>query len=94
VLAPASFYPDYIVRYKDGSIGIYDTKAGMTVTSGDTKLKANALQEYLKEQNKRRNTKLKGGIIDVQTNKNTLLYCDDATYDSGETSKWRAFSEL
>ena len=94
VLAPASFYPDYIVRYKDGSIGIYDTKSGMTVTSGDTKLKANALQGYLQEQNKEGDMNLKGGIIDVQTDKRTLLYCDDADYDAVDASKWRAFSEL
>jgi type III restriction enzyme len=93
VLAPASFYPDYIVRFKDGSIGIYDTKAGMTVTSGDTKLKANALQQYIQEQNKT-GTNLKGGIIDVQIDKNALLYCDDTDYASEDHSKWRAFAEI
>lgn len=94
VLAPASFYPDYIIRYKDGSIGIYDTKAGMTVTSGDTKLKANALQGYIADQNKDRDVKIKGGIIDVQTDKNVLLYCDDPQYDATDSVKWKAFAEL
>lgn len=93
VLAPASFYPDYIVRFKDGSIGIYDTKAGMTVTSGDTKLKANALQQYILEQNKT-GANLKGGIIDVQTDKKALFYCDDKQYAHEDASKWRRFAEL
>jgi type III restriction enzyme len=90
VLAPASFYPDYIVRFKDGSIGIYDTKAGMTVTSGDTKLKANALQKYLQEQTKA-GKNLKGGIIDVQIDKNTLLFSDEPEYDANDPSQWKAF---
>lgn len=32
----ANFYPDYIVRYNDDGIGIYDTKAGRTVTEQPT----------------------------------------------------------
>lgn len=90
VLTPASFYPDYIIRFKDGSAGIYDTKAGMTVISGDTKLKANALQNYIQEQ-KDVGQNIKGGIIDVQADKNTLILCDDPEYDASDSSKWKAF---
>lgn len=55
----ATFYPDFIARYEDGRIGIFDTKGGQTVTSTDTKLKAEALQKYIKENT---NKSLFGGI--------------------------------
>jgi type III restriction enzyme len=44
-----TFYPDFIVKYKDGRIGIFDTKMGGTAKSEDTKLKANALAKYVEE---------------------------------------------
>jgi len=40
---PATFYPDFIVHYKNGKTGIFDPKEGQTATSNDTKLKAEAL---------------------------------------------------
>lgn len=55
-----SFYPDYIIRFKDGSIGIYDTKSGMTAESQETVAKSNALYDYLK---KLKGVKALGGIV-------------------------------
>ncbi len=55
----ATFYPDFIVKYTDGKIGIFDTKKGNTAESEDTRLKAEALQKYIKQQNKN----LFGGIL-------------------------------
>lgn len=56
------FYADFIVRFNDGTIGIYDPKEGMTVaTAGD---KSDGLLKYIREENKRRKEgKLKGGIV-------------------------------
>ncbi len=54
-----SFYPDYVVQFKDGAIGVYDTKSGMTATSAETAAKSDALQAYIKADNKR----LRGGIV-------------------------------
>jgi len=52
-----TFQPDFIVKYTDGTIGIYDTKsAGFQVE--DTKVKAEALQNYIKKQKK-----AVGGIV-------------------------------
>lgn len=42
------FYPDWIIKTKN-KILIIDTKAGFTAESKDTKYKAEALQEWLKE---------------------------------------------
>ncbi|MCL4546859.1 MAG: hypothetical protein M1576_03875 [Deltaproteobacteria bacterium] len=57
------FYPDWIIKIKD-TILILDTKQGLTGTVGssDTKNKAEALQKWIKEQNKS-NKKFKGGIV-------------------------------
>ncbi|CAI2189204.1 20092_t:CDS:2 [Funneliformis geosporum] len=56
----ATFYPDFIVYYKDNRIGIFDPKEGQTAKSNDTKLKAEALQKYIKENKEKR---LFGGIV-------------------------------
>lgn len=42
------FYPDWIIKLKDGKIYILDTKKGMTAKDKDTKLKAEALQGWIK----------------------------------------------
>ncbi len=57
------FYPDWIIKIKD-TIFILDTKQGLsgTVGSADTKRKSEALQKWIKEQNKK-GKKFKGGII-------------------------------
>lgn len=50
----ALFYPDYIVKFKDGTFGIFDTKAGDTLNPAKeagkyVDLKANSLQELIKK---------------------------------------------
>lgn len=90
IQTPASFYPDYIIRFKDGTVGIYDTKAGLTVTSDDTKLKSDALQGYLAEH---KDLNLVGGIIDVRQDGSFWLQ-DDADYDAEDTDKWRPLTVI
>lgn len=51
------FYPDYIVKFKDDTIGIFDTKSGDTTVAGTTlggsvDEKANGLQGFLREYDK------------------------------------------
>ena len=58
----ATFYPDFIVGYKNAKTGIFDTQEGQTAISEDTKLKAKALQRYIKDQNKKGHN-LFGGIV-------------------------------
>ena len=58
-----TFQPDFIVMFKNGEIGIYDTKAS-GFQEDDNKLKAEALQKYIKEENKRKKKELLvGGIV-------------------------------
>jgi type III restriction enzyme len=54
------FYVDFIVRMKDGSIGLFDTKSGLTRQVAGPKI--DGLNAYIKEQNKK-GKKLFGGIV-------------------------------
>ncbi len=81
----AAFYPDYIVRFKDGSIGIYDTKSGFTADNEHTRQKAEALQRFIRDH---ANLNLKGGIINV---KNNSFYLQD-TPEYDIDGEWEAFS--
>ncbi len=58
---PHTFQPDFIVKFKDGRIGIFDTKAKDDRIE-DQKVKNEALQKYITEQNKK-GKKLFGGLI-------------------------------
>lgn len=55
-----AFYVDFIVKYKDGVIGLFDTKSGQTIK--DAKEKSDGLQEYIKINNKDGH-KIIGGIV-------------------------------
>jgi len=80
----SAFYPDYIVGFRNGSIGIYDTKSGFTAK--DAKPKAEALARYIKGQNKK-GKKLVGGI--VQPLLSAWYYSDAEKYDSGDKDQWK-----
>ncbi|GAH12347.1 unnamed protein product, partial [marine sediment metagenome] len=53
---------DFIVQFDDGSIGLFDTKGGRTAETSDAGPRAEGLQKYIKEQNKK-GKKLRGGIV-------------------------------
>lgn len=58
----STFQPDFIVKFKDGSIGIFDTKAGKGFNENDNEVKSNALYKYIyEERNKGHN--LFGGLV-------------------------------
>jgi len=57
------FYPDYIVQFGDGRIGIFDTKSGSLAVSEETALKLDALRDYIAAH---QSQNLFGGIIDVR----------------------------
>lgn len=50
------FYVDFIIKFKDGHIGLYDTKSGRTIK--DAREKNDGLQEYIKK-----HKNIKGGIV-------------------------------
>jgi type III restriction enzyme len=56
----ASFYVDFIVKFNNGIIGLYDTKKGRTAE--EAKFRAEGLQKYI-ETERRKGKNLDGGIV-------------------------------
>jgi type III restriction enzyme len=56
-----AFYPDFIVQFEEGSIGIFDTKSGRTAETSDAGPRAEGLQTYIREQ-KNKERQIWGGI--------------------------------
>jgi len=84
----SAFYPDFVVQFEDGSIGVFDPKAGRTAETGDAGPRAEGLQRFIKEQNMK-GKKLWGGIV-INTN-GTWRYNDNEkyVYDENNLSSWR-----
>lgn len=74
--AEKPFYVDFIVLLKDGRVGLFDTKGGLTAETA--KSRAEGLARYIVEQNKT-GKKLAGGI--VLEEKSSWRYHDGLKYD-------------
>jgi type III restriction enzyme len=83
-----AFYRDFVVQFFDGSIGIFDPKAGRTAETGDAGPRTEGLQKYIKEQNKK-GKNLWGGIV-INTN-GTWRFNDNEkyAYDKNNLSSWK-----
>lgn len=81
-----AFYVDFIVVFKDGRIGLFDTKGGMTAIEAGPR--AEGLQKYIKIENKK-GKKLWGGIVIFE--KGAWRYNDkeEYHYDSKNLSDWK-----
>jgi len=90
------FYPDWIYKKKDGTIGIWDTKGGQTASSVETKNKAEELQRHIKILNShdREGIRYEGGIV-IQAN--AMWYCNNRDvyqYVQGSTEGWKNMNEI
>lgn len=90
------FYPDWIYKKKDGTIGIFDTKGGQTASSTETKNKAEELQRHLRALNsqKRKGISYEGGIV---IEANAMWYYNDNekyVYVNGSTDGWKNMNGL
>lgn len=67
-----TFYPDYIVKYKNGSIGIYEVKSYSEIEKGEgstTSLKLKALRQWLNDKTSQdKSIQYKGDIVFVKEN--------------------------
>ncbi len=70
------FYVDFVILQKDGRVGLFDTKGGLTAETA--KSRAEGLAKYIAEQNKK-GKKLYGGI--VLKEKNSWRYHDGLKYE-------------
>lgn len=78
-----SFYPDYIVRFKDGSIGIFETKSGADISpeyysNSNNPRKANALQEWI---HNHLDLGIWGGIINRSNSGELMIQGDAITHE-------------
>lgn len=81
-----AFYVDFIIKFADGRIGLFDTKSG--ITAEKAKYKAEGLAKYIREHTTKKRT-LFGGII---VNRDGVwLYNDNDVYeyDQNNFSKWK-----
>jgi len=69
---------------KDGRIGLFDTKLGITAKVAGPK--AEGLAEYIKQQNKK-SKKLLGGI--VKPEESNWLYNDSEKYNDANPKQWK-----
>jgi type III restriction enzyme len=81
-----AFYPDFIVQFTDKSIGIFDTKSGMTAK--DAKTRAEGLQRYIIEQRKK-GKKLWGGIAIYKNGSWRYNDNEKYEYDENNLSSWK-----
>ncbi|MDP1852908.1 MAG: DEAD/DEAH box helicase family protein [Candidatus Omnitrophota bacterium] len=87
-----AFYIDFIVMMKDERIGLFDTKSGFTAELA--KERAEALVRYIKEQNKKREKKLWGGIVTFKDG--SCRYNDSESYggaiSESQAPYWKVLS--
>lgn len=86
-----SFYPDFLVQFKDGSVGIFDTKKDRTAATGDAGPRAEGLQAYIKKQ-KAHGKQLWGGIVISIDRSWRYNDKDRYIYDPKDLSGWKVLS--
>lgn len=81
-----AFYVDFVVKFKDGRIGLFDTKSGIIAKYAGPK--SEGLQKYIKTEHKK-GKKLWGGIV-LYVNR-TWRYNDKEKYhyDPNNLSSWK-----
>lgn len=85
------FYVDWIVKYKDGRVRLFDTKAGLTAETAGSR--AEGLAKYIKKQNQN-GKNLFGGIV-IEKNETFWLHSNENyQYDENDLigSGWEVFS--
>lgn len=90
----ALFYPDWIIRFKDGRVGIFDTKDGITAAMPETKDKAGALAQLVKKLGK-------GHVGGIAVLENGIWYYNDGAnyeYIKGKSvnsdKRWKKFEDI
>lgn len=82
-----NFFPDFIVAYKDGSMGIFDPKSGFTLKEGREKHKA--LTKYI-QKHSTSERKIIGGFIRVEGDLEPRIYVTESDdYGVEELRGWR-----
>lgn len=86
-----TFQPDFIVKFKDGRIGIFDTKGGMF--KSDDKIKSNALQRYIIEETYK-GKNLIGGLVIKDFDHFRVFMKDGYIPFDNNPEEWEYFDNL
>lgn len=79
------FFPDYVIRYTDGSLGIQEVKARPDLDEANTLAKKYVLQGYLRDQSRKLEFELYGGVVYMTKSTSKSDYTvDKATYEAPE----------
>jgi type III restriction enzyme len=84
------FYPDWIIKFKDGRVGIYDTKAGQTAQLQETADKAKALALKLEKLG----NGYVGGIVVLEGGMWYYSNSEDYSYYEGNAIRSRDWKPL
>lgn len=76
-----AFYVDWIVKYKNGNLALFDTKSGITAETA--KSKAEGLYKYIQEQNSKGKNLFDGIVISKD---GSWRYNDNEIYEYDETN--------
>lgn len=90
------FYPDWMIRFKDGTIGIFDTKGGITATSSETKDKAESLYKKINYLNgfNHNSLRYRGGIVVKENGVWMLNDSQSYHFTPGKLQGWKPFEEI
>lgn len=94
-----TFQPDFIIKFKDGSIGIFDTKGGKGFNENDNEIKANALYKYIYEERSKGHNIFGGLVINAKTKENekdNFKYFESTPYVpyNKDSEQWKPFDDL
>ncbi|NMC23488.1 MAG: hypothetical protein GYA32_06980, partial [Serratia sp.] len=87
------FYVDWIVKFIDGRLGLFDTKAGITANIEETKAKAAGLQRYVREENEK-GKRLIGGIVLEKDESWRVNDQPDYRHNENDLRMWKFFEDL
>lgn len=68
------FNPDYIIKYNDGTVGIYEVKSVHDLRPDNTMQKELAFSPYLQRLNRQRDFNVVGGIVYLEEDKRSGLH--------------------
>jgi type III restriction enzyme len=86
------FYVDFVIHYKNGTVGLFDTKTKRSDT--DAPAKHNALLKYFEQQKQvNPNQNMFGGILIAETTNTgvTFRYCANPITDTNDLTGWDFF---
>lgn len=87
-----TFQPDFLVKFKDGRLGIFDTK-GVGDREEDNKEKATALIKYLEEETKKGKNLIGGLVVKVGTHFRVNLQVEYKPYNE-VPEEWEYFENI